>query len=183
VAVQAYASVVGKTIKLIVPFGEAGGSDVWASVVAPYLPRHLPGRPSVVIRNILYGGSINGASGFTTRSRPAGLEFLEAAGSTQLPFAGQKPAVLKRETPAPVMTAYRTAFERMVVDPELVANRGEVLGTTHRRSAQRRTNCTAWRPRSRRRPTRGPAISSRRTTRPASDVGGATATPEGPSTP
>ncbi len=180
---QASVSVVDQTIKLIVPIGEAGGSDVWARVVAPYLSRHLPGRPSVVIRNILYGGSINGASGFTTRSRPAGLEFFEAAGSTQLPFAGQKPAVLKRETPAPVTAAYRTAFERMVADPELVANRGEVLGTTHRRSAQRRTNCSAWRPRSRRRPTRGPAISSRRATRPASDVGGATAPPERPSTP
>lgn len=165
-----YVSVVGKTIKLIVPFGEAGGSDVWASVVASYLSRHLPGRPSVVIRNVLYGSSINGASGFTTRSRPAGLEFFEAAGSTQLPFAGQKPAVSRREKPAPVMTAYRTAFERMVADPELVANRGEVLGTTHRRSAQRRTNRTAWRPRSRRRLTRGPAISNRRTTTSASET-------------
>ena len=297
---QAPVTFAGQTIEWIIPFAEAGGSDVWARFVAPYLARHLPGRPSVVIRNIPGGGSITGANEFAARSRPDGLSFFGASASTQLPFllgdrrvrfdyaqwvpvlvsptggvvwvhartgissheqiaqlrgqelvfpgqtasgldvvpilalhvlglnvryvwgmrgrgearlavergdasidhqttpayltqvvpmvrsgtavplfsygiigpdgrvardpsfpdvptfeevfermhgrapsgpayeaylacsvsafAGQKPAVLKRETPAPIIAAYRAAFERVVADPELIANRGEILG-------------------------------------------------------
>jgi tripartite-type tricarboxylate transporter receptor subunit TctC len=297
---QAPVTFAGQTIEWIIPFAEAGGSDVWARFLAPFLSRHMPGRPNVVIRNIPGGGSITGANEFAQRTRPDGMTFFGASASTQLPFllgdrrvrydyaawvpvlvspmggvvwvhartgitsheqvaqlrgqelvfpgqtasgldvvpilalhvlglnvryvwgmrgrgearlavergdasidhqttpayltqvvpmvragtavplfsygvigadgqvardpsfpelptfeevfqrmhgrapsgpaydaylacsvaafAGQKPAVLKRETPAPIIAAYRAAFERVVADPELIANRGEVLG-------------------------------------------------------
>jgi tripartite-type tricarboxylate transporter receptor subunit TctC len=76
----------GRTTEWIIPFAEAGGSDVWARVLAPFLARHLPGRPNVVIRNIPGGGSITGADEFAQRARPDGLTFLGASASTQLPF-------------------------------------------------------------------------------------------------
>jgi hypothetical protein len=43
-------------------------------------------------------------------------------------FAGQKPAVLPNETPAPIIAAFRKAFEDAVKDPELIARRGDILG-------------------------------------------------------
>jgi hypothetical protein len=42
--------------------------------------------------------------------------------------AGQKPAVLKKDTPAPIIAAFRKAFEDAVRDPELIARRGDILG-------------------------------------------------------
>jgi tripartite-type tricarboxylate transporter receptor subunit TctC len=83
---QAPVSFAGQTIEWIIPFAEAGGSDVWARFVAPYLARHLPGRPNVVIRNIPGGGSITGANEFAQRVRPDGMTFFGASASTQLPF-------------------------------------------------------------------------------------------------
>ena len=83
---QAPVSFAGQTIEWIIPFAEAGGSDVWARFLAPFVSRHLPGRPNVVIRNIPGGGSITGANEFAQRARPDGLTFFGASASTQLPF-------------------------------------------------------------------------------------------------
>ena len=51
----------GKTIEWIIPFAVGGGSDVWARFHLPLLQKHMPGNPTVVIRNVTGGGSINGA--------------------------------------------------------------------------------------------------------------------------
>jgi tripartite-type tricarboxylate transporter receptor subunit TctC len=83
---QAPVSFAGQTIEWIIPFAEGGGSDVWARFLAPFVSRHLPGRPTVVIRNIPGGGSITGANEFAQRARPDGLTFFGASASTQLPY-------------------------------------------------------------------------------------------------
>ncbi|MCS6932181.1 MAG: tricarboxylate transporter [Acetobacteraceae bacterium] len=83
---QAPVSFAGQTIEWIIPFAEGGGSDVWARFLAPFVSRHLPGRPNVIIRNIPGGGSITGANEFAQRARPDGLSFFGASASTQLPF-------------------------------------------------------------------------------------------------
>jgi tripartite-type tricarboxylate transporter receptor subunit TctC len=36
--------------------------------------------------------------------------------------------VLPNETPAPIIAAFRKAFEDAVKDPELIARRGDILG-------------------------------------------------------
>ena len=76
----------GKTVEWVVPMSEGGGTDVWARFLAPYLSRHLPGNPSVIIRNVPGGGSITGTNEFALRARPDGLSLLGTTGSTQLPF-------------------------------------------------------------------------------------------------
>lgn len=52
----------------------------------PYLSRHLPGNPNVIIRNVPGGGSITGTNEFAARARPNGLQLLGTSGSTQFPF-------------------------------------------------------------------------------------------------
>ena len=48
----------GKTIEWIIPFAVGGGSDVWARFHLPLLQKHMPGNPTIVIRNVTGGGSI-----------------------------------------------------------------------------------------------------------------------------
>ena len=52
----------GKTIEWVIPFSVGGGSDVWARFFAPLLAEQLPGRPTVVVKNVPGGGSITGSS-------------------------------------------------------------------------------------------------------------------------
>lgn len=79
-------SFAGQTIEWVIPFAEGGGSDVWARFLAPFLSRHLPGRPNVIVRNVPGGGSITGTNEFYQRARPDGLTFIGTSGSTQFPF-------------------------------------------------------------------------------------------------
>jgi tripartite-type tricarboxylate transporter receptor subunit TctC len=63
----------GQRVDVIVPFAPGGGSDVYARSIAPYLQKHLPGNPNVVIRNVPGGGAIVGANQFQARAKPDGL--------------------------------------------------------------------------------------------------------------
>lgn len=83
----------GRTIEFVIPFAEAGGSDVWARFMAPFLGRHLPGRPNVIVRNVPGGGSITGTNTFYQRARPDGLSFIGTSGSTQFPYLLGDPRV------------------------------------------------------------------------------------------
>lgn len=83
----------GKTIELIIPFKEGGGSDTWARFNAPFLSKHLPGRPLVIVRNIPGGGSIKGANRYAARARPTGLSLLGTSASTQFPYLLGDPRV------------------------------------------------------------------------------------------
>lgn len=80
------ASFSGRTIEFVIPFPEGGGSDVWARFLAPFLARHLPGQPVVIVRNVPGGGSITGANDWAQRARPDGSSIFGPSGSTHLPF-------------------------------------------------------------------------------------------------
>src|SRR5687768_16503996 len=75
----------GKTIEFVIPFATAGGSDVWARFFAPYLSESLPGKPTVVVKNVPGGGSITGTNQFVQRAKPDGLSILGTSGSTSCP--------------------------------------------------------------------------------------------------
>jgi tripartite-type tricarboxylate transporter receptor subunit TctC len=83
----------GKTIEFVIPFATAGGSDVWARFFAPYLSENLPGKPTVVVKNVPGGGSITGTNQFVQRAKPDGLSILGTSGSTHLPYLLGDPRV------------------------------------------------------------------------------------------
>jgi tripartite-type tricarboxylate transporter receptor subunit TctC len=83
----------GETVEFMIPFGEGGGSDTWARFLAPFLSRHLPGEPTVVVRNVPGGGSTTGANLFAQRAKPDGLTILGTSGSTQFPYLLDDPRV------------------------------------------------------------------------------------------
>jgi tripartite-type tricarboxylate transporter receptor subunit TctC len=75
-----------QTIDFTIPFGVGGGSDQWARVYQPYLSKHLPGNPTIVVKNIPGGGGITGANQFVARARTNGLDILGTSGSNQIPY-------------------------------------------------------------------------------------------------
>lgn len=52
----------GKTLKMIVGSGASGGGDVFARMFSKYLPKHLPGSPTIVVQNMPAAGGIVAAS-------------------------------------------------------------------------------------------------------------------------
>src|SRR5438034_6425330 len=47
----------GKTIELVVGGDAGGGYDIYARALARYLNRHIPGTPSIVVKNMPGAGS------------------------------------------------------------------------------------------------------------------------------
>ena len=48
----------GKSIRMLVGYGPGGGYDLYARLVAEFLPRHLPGNPTIVTENMPGAGSV-----------------------------------------------------------------------------------------------------------------------------
>lgn len=48
----------GKTVELMVGFSPGGGYDTYARTLARHLPKHFPGNPNVVVRNVPGAGSL-----------------------------------------------------------------------------------------------------------------------------
>ena len=48
----------GKTIKLVVGASATGGYNLYARAVARYMPKHIPGNPSIVVSNLPSGNGI-----------------------------------------------------------------------------------------------------------------------------
>lgn len=71
----------GKTVKLVVPFKEGGGSDSYARTFQPFLSKHLPGNPRIIVVNQPGGGSIKGSNKFQ-RTKGDGLTAMIASTST-----------------------------------------------------------------------------------------------------
>jgi tripartite-type tricarboxylate transporter receptor subunit TctC len=48
----------GKTLRMLIGYGPAGGYDFYGRIVAEFLPRHLPGHPTIVTQNMPGAGSL-----------------------------------------------------------------------------------------------------------------------------
>lgn len=109
---QAEVDFSGKTVEWWIPFGEGGGSDVWARFYAPYLSKYLPGQPNVIVRNVPGGGSITGTNEFVARAAPDGLSLVGTSGSTQFPY---------------LLGDTRVRYEYADLEPVLVSPTGGVV--------------------------------------------------------
>lgn len=52
----------GKTIDMIIGYSPGGGYDQYARLVARFLPKHIPGNPEIIARNMPGGGTRTAAS-------------------------------------------------------------------------------------------------------------------------
>lgn len=59
----------GKTVEIYVGFSPGGGYDTYARILAEHLPRHIPGNPVMVVKNMPGGGSRT-AAGYMANIAP-----------------------------------------------------------------------------------------------------------------
>lgn len=118
----------GKTIEFTIPFTTGGGSDVWARFFAPLIAAELPGKPTIVVKNVGGGGSITGTNQFATRAKPDGLSILGTSASTQFPFMLDDPRVrYDYKNLIPVMLSPTGGV--VYVNPSLGAKNAGEIGT------------------------------------------------------
>ena len=82
VAAEKPVSFAGKKIDVIVPFAPGGGSDVYMRALQPFLEKHLPGKPTIIVRNVPGSRSIPGANQFQERGRPDGTHAIVVSATT-----------------------------------------------------------------------------------------------------
>jgi len=63
----------GKTLTIVVGFKTGGGYDRTARILARHLPRHIPGKPTVIVQNMPGANSIIAANHVYNVARPDGL--------------------------------------------------------------------------------------------------------------
>jgi tripartite-type tricarboxylate transporter receptor subunit TctC len=51
----------GKTLRMLIGYGPGGGYDIYGRLVAEFLPRHLPGNPTIITQNMPGAGSFAAA--------------------------------------------------------------------------------------------------------------------------
>jgi tripartite-type tricarboxylate transporter receptor subunit TctC len=59
----------GKSLRMLIGYGPGGGYDLYGRLVAEFLPRHIPGNPTVVPQNMPGGGSFVAAK-FMSEAAP-----------------------------------------------------------------------------------------------------------------
>lgn len=94
----------GKTIEIVVPFGEGGATFVSAKFLEPYFEKHLPGNPELDVVSRPGGGSILGANWFEQNAKSDGTTILFTTSSTANPF------VLGQEGVEYRLADYRVAY-------------------------------------------------------------------------
>ena len=75
----------GKVVKIIVGSEPGGGYDRMARLIAKHLPKHIPGRPTMIVENMAGSGSIIAANHLYTAAKPDGLTI--GAPQRGIPFA------------------------------------------------------------------------------------------------
>jgi tripartite-type tricarboxylate transporter receptor subunit TctC len=83
----------GKTVDLMVGFSAGGAYDVYARIIARHMGKHIPGNPTMVVKNLDGGGSLRLANGLYNSMPKDGTVFATIArGAAFDPLFGNKAA-------------------------------------------------------------------------------------------
>lgn len=63
----------GKTIRIIVGFLAGDVYDLWARLYAQHMPKHIPGKPEIIVQNMTGAGSMIAANHVYSVAKPDGL--------------------------------------------------------------------------------------------------------------
>jgi hypothetical protein len=88
---SAQVSFQGKTISVIVGYPPGGGTDTMARLNANFLPKLLPGAPSVIVRNIPGAEGMTAMNYFVQQVVPDGLTVATASNTAADPLNYRKP--------------------------------------------------------------------------------------------
>jgi hypothetical protein len=80
----------GKTITMIIGYAAGGGTDASGRLIAASLDRHLPGSPSMLVRNMPGADGMTAANYFVQQVAPDGLTIMMASSTTADPLQYRK---------------------------------------------------------------------------------------------
>jgi tripartite-type tricarboxylate transporter receptor subunit TctC len=123
---KAAESLAGKTVTIYVPVASGGGYDTYARLVSRHIRKHLPGQPTVIVKNMPGAGGIILAGHLYTSAAKDGTEFgvLQDANlfqqlttNQQLPYDARKFGYLGAlEKFVPIVLAWHTTGFRTFDD-------------------------------------------------------------------
>jgi tripartite-type tricarboxylate transporter receptor subunit TctC len=73
-------------VTLVIPYGEGGGTDVWARFMAPHLTKAVEGGPTFTPENRPGGESITGSNQFVATGGSDGSQLLVTSGTTYFQY-------------------------------------------------------------------------------------------------
>jgi tripartite-type tricarboxylate transporter receptor subunit TctC len=79
-----------KTVTMIIGSAPGGGTDAVGRIVANYLGKHLPGQPSIVVRNMPGADGITALNFVVEQTKPDGLTVVTGAGPQVDPMTYRK---------------------------------------------------------------------------------------------
>ena len=65
----------GKTIKIVAGYGAGSVDDIWARLIAQYMPKYIPGNPNIIVQNMSGASSLVAANYLYKIAKPDGLTF------------------------------------------------------------------------------------------------------------
>src|SRR6188768_4168241 len=74
-------SFAGKTVTMIISSAAGGGTDGAGRVIAQFLTKHLPGNPTVVVKNVPGAQGITAMNHFVHQVAPDGLTVVTGSSS------------------------------------------------------------------------------------------------------
>ena len=84
-------SLQGKTVTMIIGYAPGGGTDAFGRLTAGYLASHLPGAPTVVVRNVPGANGMTAMNYLVQQVAPDGYTITTASGTTADPMNYRKP--------------------------------------------------------------------------------------------
>jgi tripartite-type tricarboxylate transporter receptor subunit TctC len=81
----------GKTVTIIIGYAAGGGTDTFGRLTASFLAHHLPGSPTVIVRNIPGADGITAMNYFVSQVVPDGYTITVNASTTADPLNWRKP--------------------------------------------------------------------------------------------
>ena len=81
----------GKTVTMIIGSAPGGGTDTSGRLVAQYLVRHLPGTPTVIVRNVPGADGMTALNYFVQQVQPDGLTIVMGASVNTDPLHWRAP--------------------------------------------------------------------------------------------
>jgi tripartite-type tricarboxylate transporter receptor subunit TctC len=135
-AAQHYA---GKTVTIVVGYKAGGGYDATARVLARHLPKHIPGKPAIIVQNMPGANSMIAANHIFNVAKPDGLTIgtfnrnLPIAQLTKVDgvkFDMRKFAWIGSAASETTILAVRTDLGYKTLDDMKKANKTVVIGAT-----------------------------------------------------